>query len=237
MNHTGLYLGCYTLSGANNLELFYSGLSGYAEIDQKVCIRRCAAMGFSYAAIQSGLLCFCGNFLPSSITNQSECLFPYISEHTNRRVVMRFYRIPAENITVNDVSFSHKRRRLGEIFTIKASVNNHEVGLVRFAVDFGDGNQLSFCDSPATYFYKNPGLYKVVLTVEDLRGIRLSFSEDIEIADNLTKLVLKCPKAVPQGMMARCIATVARGLNVTGNLNVDNKQSALQHIPGSSLTA
>ena len=231
MNYTRLYLGCYTVS-AGNPGLFYSGLVGYTEIDQRVCIKRCADLGYSHAAIQSGLLCFCGNDVPSVPTNQSECLLPHISEHTNLHVVMRIYRIPTTNLSVNSVSFPHKRRRLGEIFTIKASVNNREMGLMRFTVDFGDGNQLSFCDSPATYFYKNPGRYRVFLTVEDLKGNRLGFNEDIEIADNVTKLVLKCPKAIPQGTMVRCTATIARGLNVTGALKAENKQTVLQQIPG-----
>lgn len=227
-NHTGLYLGCYGVS-TDSPELFYSGLVGYAEIDEKVCIRRCSNLGYVYAAIQSGLQCFCSPSIPAT---QSDCLLPFTSDILYPKVPMRFYRIPRENVSVKNVSFSHNRRRLGEVFTIQAAVNNHEIGMVKFTADFGDGNELCFCASPATYFYKNPGLYRVLIVVEDLKGNRFNFSENIEITDNLTKLAFECPKAVPQGIMVHCTAKIARGLNLKGNVSVENKQSALPQIPG-----
>ena len=131
-----------------------------------------------------------------------------------------------------NVSFSHKKRRLGETYTIDASVNRHEMGLLKFTVDFGDGNEVSFCDSPGTYFYKNPGFYRVLLTIEDLKGNRASFDDDIEIIDNLTKAVLECPLVTPEGRMVRCTAKLARGLSVLGNAIVENKTISLQQISG-----
>lgn len=228
MNHTGLYFGCFGGSG----ELFYSGLNGYTEIDQKMCIKRCSELGFRYAAIQSGLQCFCGNNVSSDPLDQSECLLPFISDAFYPNP-MRFYRIPREKLSCKNVSFSDKRRRLGEILTVQAITNNHEIGMVWFTVNYGDGNELTFCDLPGTYFYRNPGLYKAVITAQDLRGNQLNFSEYIEIADNLTQLVLKCPKASPQGQMVRCEAHVARALNVQGNVSVENEELAkLPQIPG-----
>ena len=235
MNRTGLYLGCYGVRADGPL-LFYSGLVGYAEIDEKVCIRRCSTLGYDYAAIQLGLLCFCGNTsVPSIPVSQSHCLLPFTYDvlySNDSNVLMRFYRIPRENLSVKNVSLSHKRRRLGEVFTIQATVNSHEIGMAKFTADFGDGNQLCFCASPTSYFYKNPGLYRVLIVVEDLKGNRFNFSENIEITDYLTKLVFECPKAVPQGVMVHCTAKIARGLNVKGNVSVENKQTALPQIPG-----
>lgn len=232
MNHSGLYLGCYLVSDPN-IGIFYSGLAGYTEIDETVCIKRCSDLGYSHASIQSGMLCFCGNNVPSVITqNQTECLLPYIPKREKARVFMRYYRIPKHNFTVNKVSFSRNQRQLGEVFTINATLNSEQMKLVKFTINFGDGNELIFCNSPVTYFYKNPGHYKVNMTIEDFTGNRFSFSEDMEIADNLTEVIFQCPEASPVGRMVHCEAKVARGLDVVAVVTVEDKTIASQEIAG-----
>lgn len=211
----------------------YSGLHCYAEIDQNVCLKRCSKLTYSYAAIQSGLLCFCTNVYPSNpIHDQFDCMLPYFPEWSHNQVAMRYYRVPAENITVKNVKISHSRLRIGELLTISASVNKDEVKWFKFTVHPGDGNELVFCDSPITHFYKNPGSYRLLMTVEDVKGNQFNFSDSIVIADNLTQLDIKCPIAVSQGHAVDCNVELARSLDVTGKLSVENKMIALQEIPG-----
>lgn len=232
MNDTTWYLGCHNVS-KSDAGLVYSGLDSYAEIDQNSCVKRCSKLNFSYAAIQSGLLCFCTNDLPSNpMQYELHCMLPYFQEWSHNQVAMRFFRVPTENLAVGEVSISHNRRRIGEIFTIATSVNINEMKWVAFTVHPGDGNELVFCDSPVTYFYKNPGSYKLFMIIEDVKGNQFTFSDSILIADNLTQLEFKCPHAVPQGHMADCTIKLARSLNVTGRLTVENRKISLREIPG-----
>ena len=232
MNHTRLYLGCYQIKTANP-GLFYSGLAAYTEIDETVCLKRCSDLGYSYASIQSGLLCFCGDNISSFlILNRTKCLLPYFPEYSKGEIFMRYYRVPKRNLTVNKVNLPHKRTRLGEIFTINVTVNSDEMGLVKFTINFGDGNELIFCDSPGKYFYKTPGNYTVNMSIEDLKGNRFIFNEDIEIADNLTGVVVQCPKSLPVGRMANCKAKIARGQDVMAIVTAEGKQTASQEITG-----
>ena len=236
LNDTSWHLECHNVS-KGDAGLVYSGLDSYAEIDQKRCTKRCSMLKYRYAAIQSGLLCFCTNNHPSNpVHNQSHCMLPYFPEWSHNQVAMRVFRAPEENLTVTDVSISHKRRRIGEIFTIAASVNIEEMKWVTFTVYPGDGNELVFCELPVTYFYKNPGSYKLSMIIEDGKGNRYSFSDSILIADNLTQLELKCPHAVARGHEADCTIKLARSLNVTGRLRAENKEIALEEIPGKFLS-
>ena len=233
MNYTGLYLGCHFVN-KSEAGLLSSGLAGYTEIDERVCIRTCSKLGYSYAVIQSGLLCFCTNDFSSNATaNQTDCVLPFFSgKWYFNELAMRFYRVPTENLKVEKVSISHHRRRIGAGFNITASVNIKDMALARLTVDPGDGNELVFCDSPMTHFYKNPGIYRIFLMVEDIKGNKFNFTDSIEIADNLTKLDVECPRAVPQGHTAECNIKLARALNVTGKLSVESKEITLQQIPG-----
>lgn len=232
INDTAWYVGCYNVS-KSDAGLMYSGLVSYAEIDQKACVARCSRLNSSYAAIQSGLLCFCTNVDPlNPMHHEFDCMLPYFPEWSHNQVAMRFYRVPSENITVKSLSKSHFRRRIGELLTISASWNKDEVKWMRFTFHPGDGNELVFCDSPMTYFYKNPGTYNLSMTIEDVKGNQFSFSDSILIADNLTQFDFKCPRGVPQGHPVDCTIELARSLNVTGKLSVENKMIALQEIPG-----
>ena len=232
MNDTPWYEGCYNVS-KSDAGLLYSGLDSYAEIDQKACVERCSRLNSSYAAIQSGLLCFCTNVDPSNpMHNEIDCMLPYFPEWSHNQVAMRFYRVPAENIAVSNLSKSHSRRRIGELLTISASVNRDELKWMRLTFHPGDGSELVFCDTPVTHFYKNPGTYNLSMTIEDAKGNKLNFNDSIVIADNLTQLDFKCPSGVPQGHSVECTIELARSLDVTGKLSVENKMVALQEIPG-----
>lgn len=216
----------------NNASLTYSGLAGFMQIEEKMCIKRCSDMGYAYAAIQSSVLCFCTDNFPKSSFKPGECLLPYNSEAFLPNVAMLLYCTPTQALTVVNVSLSHEQKRLGENFAINSVVNNHDVGIVSLETDFGDGNKVVFCNSVRTYFYKNPGSYKVFMTFEDLRGNRLNFTRYIKIADNLTKLELECPQIVAQGSTVHCQATIARGLKMSGHATVEGKQIVLNQIPG-----
>lgn len=232
LNDTMWYAGCYNVS-KSDAGLISSGLVIYAQIDQKACVERCSRLNSSYAVIQSGLLCFCTNVDPSNpMYNEFECMLPYFPEWSHNQVAMRYYRIPAENIVITSLRKSHIRRRVGELLTISASVNKDELKWMRFTFHPGDGNELVFCDSPMTHFYKNPGNYNLSITIEDVKGKKLSFNNSIVIADNLTQLDFKCPRAVAQGYTADCTIKLARSLNVTGKLIVEDKMITLQEIPG-----
>ena len=231
LNHTGRFLGCFGMSG-NNASLTYSGLAGFTQIEQKKCIKRCSDLGFAYAAIQSSILCFCTDNFTKMPFRVGECLLPYSFETFLPNVAMLVYRRPTQALTVVNVSLSHDQKRLGENFAINSVVNNHEVGSVSLEADFGDGNKVVFCNSVRTYFYKNPGSYKVFMTFEDLTGNQLNFTRYIKIADNLTKLELECPRIVAQGSTVHCQATIARGLKMSGNVTVEDKQIKLNQIPG-----
>lgn len=230
-NRTGRFLGCFGMSG-NNASLTYSGLAGFTQIEQKMCIKRCSNIGFAYAAIQSSILCFCTDNFIKMPFGEGECLLPYNFEAFLPNVAMLVYRTPTQALTVVNVSLSHDKKQLGENFAINSVVNNHEVGIVSLEADFGDGNRVVFCNSVRTYFYKNPGSYKVFLTFEDLRGKQLNFTRFMKIADNLTKLELECPQIVAQGSTVHCQATIARGLKMSGNVTVEDKQVMLNQIPG-----
>lgn len=232
INDTTWYAGCYNVT-KSDARLIYSGLVSYAEIDQKACVERCSRLNFIYAAIQSGLLCFCTNVHPSNRMHEEfDCILPYFPAWSHNQAAMRYYRVPSENIAVKSLSKSHSRRRIGELLTISVSVNKDEVKWMRFTVHPGDGNEFVFCDSPMTHFYKNPGTYSLSVTVEDIKGNKLSFNDSILIADNLTQFDLKCPRGVPQGHTADCTVKLARSLNVTGKLSVENRMISLQEIPG-----
>ena len=232
MNDSTWYLGCHNVS-KGDAGLVYSGLNSYAEIDHKVCIKRCSMLRYGYAAIQSGLLCFCTNDLPSNpMRNQFDCMLPYFPEWSHNQVAMRFFRVPAGSLEVKEMSVSHYRRGIGEIVTISASVNVNETKWVKFTVHPGDGNELVFCDSPVTYFYKNPGSYRLFMTIEDVKGNQFNFSDSILIADNLTQLEFQCPHAVPRGHVVECTIKLARSLHVTGSLALENKEIAVNEIPG-----
>ena len=214
--------------------LFPSGLPGYTEIEEKGCIKTCFRLNYSYAAIQSGLMCFCTNNFPSNLmADQTDCLLPYFSEKWyHSEVALRFYRVPTENVKVGKVSISHHRRRIGEGFNITASVNSDEMGFFKFTVQSGDGNEYVFCQPQMRHFYTNPGNYRVSLIVEDIKGTNVTFSDSVMVADNLTKLELECPRAVPQGEEVECNIKVARALNVTGKFTVENREGKLQELPG-----
>ena len=232
INDTIWYAGCFNVT-KNDAGLIYSGLVSYSEIDQKACLERCSSLNSTYAAIQSGLLCFCTNVDPSSpMDNEFDCMLPYFSVWSPDQVAMRYYRVPSENIAVKSLSKSHSRRRIGELLTISASVNKDEVNWMKFTFHPGDGNELVFCDSPITHFYKNPGTYSLSMTIEDAKGNKLSFNDSILIADNLTQFDFTCPRGAPQGHAVDCTIEIARSLNVTGKLNVENKMITLQEIPG-----
>ena len=231
-NDNPWYAGCFNVT-KSNAGLIYSGLVSYAEIDQKACVERCSRLNSTYAAIQSGLLCFCTNVDPSNpMHSEFDCMLPYFPVWSHNQVAIRYYRVPSENIAVKSLSKSHSTRRIGELVTISASVNKHEVKWMRFTFYPGDGDELVFCDSPMTHFYKNPGTYSLSVTIEDVKGNKLSFGDSILIADNLTQFDFKCPKGVPQGHAAGCTIELARSLNVTGKLSVENKMIALEEIPG-----
>ena len=232
INDTTWYAGCFNVT-KNEAGLIYSGLVSYAEIDQKACVERCSRLNSTYAAIQSGLLCFCTNVHPSSpMDSEFDCMLPYFPAWSPNQVAMRYYRVPSENIGVKSLSKSHSTRRIGELLTISASVNKDEVKWMKFTFHPGDGNELVFCDSPMTHFYKNPGIYSLSITIEDVKGNNFSFSDSILIADNLTQFDFKCPRGVAQGHAVDCTIELARSLNVTGKLSVENKMIALQEIPG-----
>lgn len=229
---TTWYAGCFNVT-KSEAGLIYSGLVSYAEIDQKACVERCSRLNSTYAVIHSGLLCFCTSVDPSNpMHKEFDCMLPYFPAWSHNQVAMRYYRVPSENITVKKLSKSHSRRRIGELLTISASVNKDEVKWMRFTFHPGDGDELVFCDLPMTHFYKNPGTYSLFVTIEDVKGNKFNFSDSILIADNLTQLDFTCPRVVPQGHTADCTIELARSLDVTGKLSVENKKIALQEIPG-----
>ncbi|XP_022800006.1 polycystin-1-like [Stylophora pistillata] len=166
------------------------------------------------------------------MADQTDCLLPYFSEKWyHSEVALRFYRVPTENVKVGKVSISHHRRRIGEGFNITASVNSDEMGFFKFTVQSGDGNEYVFCQPQMRHFYTNPGNYRVSLIVEDIKGTNVTFSDSVMVADNLTKLELECPRAVPQGEEVECNIKVARALNVTGKFTVENREGKLQELP------
>ena len=232
-NYTRLYLGCHWVNVSAG-ELFPSGLPIYTETDERICIKTCSMLNYDYSAIQSGLMCFCSNKLTSNLTdNQMDCLVPFFSDKWYlSEVAMRFYRVPTENVKVEKFSLSHHKRRIGEGLNITASVNSDNMGLVRFTVQSGDGNEYVFCDPKMRHFYTNPGNYSVSLIVKDIKGNTLTFTDSIEVADNLTKPELECPRAVPQGEAAECKIKLARALNVTGKVTVENREITLHQYSG-----
>ena len=169
MNLSDAFVGCFNENFTDREFSIYSGLPGYAAMGHWACIGRCSGMGYKYAAINSGLFCFCGNSVGKYGASPTEtCVHPKVDKNPSDRTVFAnsVFHYPSNTSSVSVII--PKNVTWGKVTNISvifpAEGRNRRLQLT---VNFGDGRVESTCSKHhVTHVYRSLGRYSVkVLTI------------------------------------------------------------------------